>query len=193
MTFATIPLGPEPPLSLAVCSIKLRLDQSQQGHGHPLHLIGPQDRFFGPGTALFHAQALFVIAEAVFLPETGAEHFEDFCGSRAARNAANRSRACRESGRPPRPSCARAPWRPGSDCVRPVRETCRCPKRSGWCDAVWCHRGRSRDRLPTWPDFVVQSTPPVAVRQPAGPTPRTRQNVRRPANAIPARARPASA
>ena len=39
MTFATIPLGFQPPLSVAVCSIKLRLDQSQQGHGHQLHLI----------------------------------------------------------------------------------------------------------------------------------------------------------
>ena len=80
MAFATIPLGFQPPLSVAVCSIKLRLDQSQQGHGHQLHRIGPPDRFFGPGTALFHAQALFVVAEAVFLPKAGAEHFEDLFG-----------------------------------------------------------------------------------------------------------------
>ena len=74
MTLATIPFGFQPPLALAVCSIKLRLDQSQQCHGHQLHLVGSQDRFFGPGPAVFHAETLFVIAEAVFLPEAGAEH-----------------------------------------------------------------------------------------------------------------------
>ena len=73
MTFATIPFRFQPPPALAVCSIKLRLDQSQQSHGHQLHLIGPQNRFLGPGPALFHAETLFVIAEAVLLPEAGAE------------------------------------------------------------------------------------------------------------------------
>ncbi len=64
MTFAAVPLGFQPPLTVAVCSIKLRLDQSQQSHGQQWHLIGPQDRFLGPSPALFHAEALFVIAEA---------------------------------------------------------------------------------------------------------------------------------
>ena len=80
MTFATIPFGFQPPLALAVCSIKLRLDQSQQCPGHQLHLVGSQDRLLRPGPALFHAETLFVIAEAVFLPEAGAEHFEDLFG-----------------------------------------------------------------------------------------------------------------
>ncbi len=75
MAFATIPLGPEPPLSVAVCSIKLRLDQSQQRHGHQLHLIGPQDRFLGPSPALFHAETLFVITEAIFLSKAAGACF----------------------------------------------------------------------------------------------------------------------
>ncbi len=76
MTFAAVPLGFQPPLTVAVCSIKLRLDQSQQSHGQQWHLIGSQNRFLCPGPALFHAETLFVIAVVdssayLFSPEFG--------------------------------------------------------------------------------------------------------------------------
>ena len=87
MTLAAIPLRCAPPIRPAPCFIKFKLHKSQEALGDHLHLECSQDRLFGPCSTFFHAEPLFVIAEAVFLAKPGGLDCHDLCGRQGKRRA----------------------------------------------------------------------------------------------------------
>ena len=74
LTFLSVPFGFRPPAPYPAGLLQAALEQPQQGQGHHVHLEGAQHRFLGPRPAFFHAEALLVVTEAVFLATT--------CGTR---------------------------------------------------------------------------------------------------------------
>lgn len=78
MTLPRIPFRFAPPTVASPGVVHAGLQQPQQGQSDQLDLEGPQDGLFRPRPAFFHTQTLFVVAEAVLLPETrrpGCHHF----------------------------------------------------------------------------------------------------------------------
>src|SRR3972149_3000632 len=74
MRFLWIPRWWCPPMTVTTLALQAKLDEPQQRLRDQLRLEGARHRLLGPGPALLHAEALFVIAEAVFLAEAGREH-----------------------------------------------------------------------------------------------------------------------
>jgi hypothetical protein len=66
MTFLRVPFRCMPPIPCTPGLIQAALQPPQQGQGHHLHLEGALHGFLGPGSACFHAEALWVVAAAVF-------------------------------------------------------------------------------------------------------------------------------
>jgi hypothetical protein len=60
--------------------IGANLEDMQQDQGNQLDLEEPQDRLLGPGAAFPYAQALLVVAEPIFLPETRGPGFAHLPG-----------------------------------------------------------------------------------------------------------------
>jgi hypothetical protein len=80
MMLVWIPLGLEPPGTSPPGLVEAGLQHTQQGQGDQLDLEGSQNRLFGPGPAFLHTQALLVIAEPIFLPESRRPGFHHLGG-----------------------------------------------------------------------------------------------------------------
>jgi hypothetical protein len=78
--FLRVPFGFPPPTPCTPGLIQAALQQPQQGQGEHLYLEGAQHGLLGPGSAFLHAEALFVVTEAVFLAKAGGKRFHDLSG-----------------------------------------------------------------------------------------------------------------